>query len=78
MANVELSESDEVIVHVPWAIVKDHRPEGGVVPVTTTLTSEFGWIYWSVMTQVFPPDPHVPVLMTLRARGGSVDWGLWC
>lgn len=66
IGNVELSESEEVMVHVPCSTRYDHLPAACAdVPVTNAITTEFGWMYSSVIRQVLLFAPHVPVLRTL-------------
>lgn len=77
IGKVELSASDEVIVQVPCATVYDQRPAACAdVPVTYAMTTEFGWMYASVMRQVLEFAPQVPVFTSLTAKGGREDCGL--
>ena len=74
MGNVELSESEEVMVQVPCAISYDQLPAAcALVPVTYAITTELGCMYSSVMRQVLLLAPQVPVFTCFWLRGGSED-----
>lgn len=75
MVKPEDSESEEVMTNCPCVTVYAQFPAAAVAPVTYARTTEFGWMYSSVMVHEFPPAPHVVVLMSLYASGGRDDCG---